>query len=83
MWPGNNGPPRQTTRQQRAAIAVGHPIVNIAWHLLTDHTDYHELGHDHFERRRTPYPYPDRERRHLTTRLEALGHTVTLQRSAA
>ena len=67
--------------QQRAAVAVGHTILTIAWHLLTDNTDYQELGHDRFERRRTPNP--DRERQHLTTRLEALGYTVTLEPIAA
>ena len=67
--------------QQRAAVTVGYTILNIAWHLLTDNTDYNELGHDHFERRRTPNP--DRERQHLTTRLEALGYTVTLEPIAA
>lgn len=67
--------------QQRAAVAVGHSILTIAWHLLTDNTDYQELGHDHFDRRRTPNP--DREHQHLTTRLEALGYTVTLQPTAA
>ena len=72
---------RKIRRGQRAAVAVGHTILNIAWPILTDNTDYQELGHDHFERRRTPNP--DRERQHLTTRLEALGYTVTLQRSAA
>lgn len=59
---------------KKAAIAVAHTIVVIAWHLLTDDTTYDDLGHDYYTRRIDP----DRETRRLVARLEALGHTVAL-----
>jgi hypothetical protein len=38
---------------RKAAIAVGHSILVIAWHLLTDSCDYQDLGGDYFIRRDT------------------------------
>jgi transposase len=40
-----------TDRQKKAAVAVGHSILCICWHLLTDNADYDELGGDYFARR--------------------------------
>jgi len=60
--------------KKRAAFAVGHTILVIVYHLLTRGTCYEELGGRYFDER-------DRlavERR-LVRRLEALGHTVTLE----
>jgi transposase len=62
--------------KKRAALAVGHTILIIAYHLLTDGTAYHDLGSDYFDRR-------DQQalERRLVRRLEALGNTVTIERS--
>jgi transposase len=71
---------RLTARRgkKRAAVAVGHTILTIAYHLLTRGTVYEDLGVTYFDER-------DRARveRRLVGRLEALGYTVQLQRPAA
>lgn len=64
---------------QRAAVAVAHSILVIAWHLLSNGEPYQDLGGDYFDRRRNSTA---RQRR-LVAQLEALGHTVTLQPAAA
>ena len=58
---------------------VAHAILIIVWHVLATGTPYHELGADYFTRRLDP----DRETRRLIARLEALGHRVTLEDTAA
>ena len=60
--------------KKRAAIAVAHSILTIAYHLLTTRQPYRDLGVTYFDHR-------DRERveRRLVRRLEALGYTVSLQ----
>jgi transposase len=66
--------------QERAAVAVGHSILVIAWHVLfKPGTTYSELGADYVERRSNP----DRERRYLLSRLKALGVDVGLREPAA
>jgi transposase len=59
--------------KKRAALAVGHTILVIVYHLLTRGTCYEELGGRYFDER-------DRQavERRLVRRLEALGHKVTL-----
>ena len=64
---------------QRAAVAVGHSILIIAWHLLTTGEPYNDLGGDYFDRRRNT---TTRQRR-LVAQLEAMGHHVTLEPAAA
>jgi transposase len=63
--------------RSRAAVAVGHTILIIAYHLLSNGTDYHDLGHRYFDER-------DRRtvERRLVHRLESLGYTVSLQPAA-
>jgi transposase len=58
---------------KRAALAVAHSILVIAYHLLKERTTYRERGPDSFDRR-------DRHATELALvrRLEALGNTVTL-----
>ncbi len=63
---------------QRAAVAVGHSILVIAWHLLTTGEPYNDLGGDYFDRRRNSTA---RQRR-LVAQLEAMGHRVTLEPAA-
>jgi transposase len=60
--------------KKKAAIAVGHSILVICWHLLTNDCDYNDLGGDYFTRRHNP----DRRRDHHIQQLQALGYRVTL-----
>ena len=65
--------------QTRAVFAVGHSILVIAWHLLANHCDYHDLGAEHFNR----HTDPEARKHYLIRQLEALGHTVTIEPTAA
>ena len=62
---------------KRAAVAVGHSLLVIIYHLLRDGTVYEDLGPSYFDQR-------DRAalERRLVARLEALGHKVTLEPAA-
>jgi transposase len=64
--------------KQRAAIAVGHSILVICWHLLTHDADYDDLGGDYFTRRANP----DRHRDRLIQQLHNLGYRVTIDKVA-
>jgi transposase len=64
--------------KKRAAVAVGHSILVIAWQLLTDQCDYQDLGGDYFAQRDS-----DRQRQRLVSQLQALGFRVTLDPIAA
>jgi transposase len=60
--------------KKRALLAVGHSILVIIYHLLKNHLEYKDLGRDYFDRLE-----PERLRRYLVKRLEALGHQVILK----
>ena len=64
--------------KKKAAVAVGHTILTIAYHLLADAAEYADLG---------PHYFDERDQEHVTRRLvhrlEALGYSVQLQSSAA
>jgi transposase len=66
--------------KKRAAVAVGHSILVIAYHLLELERSccYEELGGDYFDKR-------DRQgvERRLVRRLEGLGYKVSLDPVAA
>ena len=64
--------------KKKAAMAVGHSILIIAWHLLSDDCNYADLGGDYFVRRDA-----DRTRQRAVAQLQALGYQVTLQPLAA
>jgi transposase len=64
--------------KRKAAVAVGHSILVIAWHLLTNNCDYDDLGGDWFARRTDT----DKQRDHLIRRLQDLGYGVTLTKVA-
>lgn len=64
--------------KKKAAVAVAHTILVIAYHLLAEEVDYQELGGDYFAKRFNP----EQRTRHLVRQLEALGHTVTLEPAA-
>lgn len=63
--------------KKKAAMAVGHSILVICWHLLTNDCDYDDLGGDYFTRRN-----PDRQRDRLITQLQGLGYRVTVDKAA-
>lgn len=65
--------------KKKAAVAVGHSILVISWHLLTDHCDYTDLGGDHFARR----AHTSKRHDHLVRQLQDLGYQVTLKKNAA
>ena len=62
---------------KRAAVAVGHTILLIAYHLLSEGEVYRDLGDRYFDER-------DRQavERRLVARLEGLGYTVSLNPAA-
>jgi transposase len=59
-------------------VAVGHSILVIAWHLLTDQSDYNDLGGDYFTRGIDI----DRRKTALVKQLQGLGYAVTLRPAA-
>ena len=74
-WGGYRSP----TAKKKAIVVVAHALIVIIWHILVTGKPYHELGADYFTTRLDP----ERETRRLIAKLEALGHTVTLQPAAA
>ncbi len=65
--------------RKRAAIAVGHSLLVVIYHLLKHPSmRYVDLGGNYFDTLN-----PERLRRHLVKRLEALGYEVTLTERAA
>ena len=66
---------RSQLAKKKAIIVVAHALLVIIWHVLATGQPYDELGEDYFTRRADP----ERETRRLIAKLEALGHTVTLE----
>jgi transposase len=64
--------------KQRAAIAVAHSILVIAYHMLKDGTPYYELGGDYFDKRNE-----QQVQQRLVKRLEQLGYKVSLEPAKA
>lgn len=60
--------------RNRAALAVGHSILTIAYHMMDRDTRFQELGADFFDRRN-----PARVKDRLVRRLEHLGYKVNLE----
>jgi transposase len=67
---------RLTTRlgKRRALVAVGHSILVIAWHVLSNRASYQELGSDYFDRCDA-----QAYRLKLIRKLEALGLKVVVE----
>ncbi len=63
---------------KKALGAVKHSIICACWHMLATGELYRELGGEYFQRRD-----PERVTKRLVQRLEALGHSVTLEAVAA
>ena len=70
-------PARRTRGTKRAAVAVGHTILVIAYRLLSEGDVYRDLGDRYFDER-------DRHavERRLVARLEGLGYKVSLDPAA-
>jgi transposase len=64
--------------KKRATTAVGHSILVIAWHLLTNNCNYDDLGGDYFARRGDTARHQDR----LVQQRQDLGYQVTLRKVA-
>jgi transposase len=60
---------------KKAAVAVGHSILVICYHVLERGVPYEELGEDYFDRHRSGEAYTKR----LVRKLERLGHKVALE----
>lgn len=65
---------RRRRGANRATGAIRHDILVAYWHMLTNGTDFHDLGADWLERRSSA----EHRTRRLVRQLEELGHTVTL-----
>ena len=63
--------------KKKAAAAVGHSILVIAWHLLNYECEYEDLGGDYFVQRDT-----NRTRQRAVSQLQALGYRVVLEPAA-
>lgn len=63
--------------KKKAAVAVAHSILVIAYHLLQNGRSYKDLGPDFFDRRNQ-----DVLERRLVKRLEQLGNKVTIEKVA-
>lgn len=62
----------------KAAVAVGHSVLVIAYHILKTKQPYQDLGADYFDKLDT-----ERIQRHHVNRLKALGYEVQLKPKAA
>jgi transposase len=62
---------------KKAAVALGHTLLVIIYHVLTEEKDYDELGGNYFDER-------DRQavEKRLVRRLEHLGYQVSLTPTA-
>ena len=69
---------RRRMGHRKAIVAVGHSILVICWHLLTNNCDYDDLGGDWFTRRTDN----DKRRDHLIRQLHDLGYGVALTKVA-
>jgi transposase len=69
---------RSPAAKKKAIIAVAHKLAVIIWHVMATGRPYHDLGADYFTTRLDP----EIETRRLVAKLQALGHTVTLERAA-
>jgi len=69
---------QRRTGKRKANTAVGHSILVICWHLLTNNCDYQDLGGDWYVRRTDT----DKRRNQLIRQLQDLGYGVTLTKVA-
>ncbi len=70
---------RNPAAKKKAIVAIAHTLMVIIWNVLASDSPYTDLGADFYDRRNDP----ERETRRLIAKLEALGHTVTIEPTAA
>ena len=63
---------------KRAAMAVGHSMLVVAYCILREGTTYQDLGANYFDERKEEHVV-----RHMQRRLERLGYAVTITKQAA
>jgi transposase len=63
--------------KKKAAVAVAHSLIVIAYYVLVRDRSYQELGGDYFDRQ-----HVEQQRAYLLRRLEALGCRVTVEQNA-
>jgi transposase len=63
---------------RKAIVAVAHSILIAAWHILKKNVPYNDLGPEHLRRTN-----PEKIKRHLVRKLEALGYRVSLEEGTA
>jgi hypothetical protein len=69
------GPKRDGQRRKKAAVAVAHKLLVIAYAIMATPAEvYRELGADHFAR----HDNPERRKARLIAQLASLGYDVTL-----
>ena len=66
--------------KKKAAMAVGHSILVIAWNLMSSDKDFTDLGGDYFTR---SVDNTERRRDHLVRELQGMGYRVTVDKPAA
>ena len=71
FWQSANA--RERNGRKHAAFVVGHHILRIAYHLLSENTTYRELSPTYFEQRRV-----EQLKRRSLDQLQRLGFQVTL-----
>ena len=64
--------------RSKAAMAVAHRMLTIAWHIIQEGTVYQELGGSHHDRL-----HPEKSARRLMRRLEQIGFEVSVKPKAA
>lgn len=65
--------------KQRALVAVGHSILQAAWHIMANQVPYADLGPDHYAHTGNT----ERRAQRLANELRALGYRITLEPEAA
>jgi transposase len=63
--------------KKRAAVAIGHTILIMAYHIIKEQRSYKELGADYFDRLNEHHLV-----KRLTARIEALGYEVDIKKPA-
>lgn len=61
--------------KKRAALAVGHSILIMAYHIVKERSTYNELGADYFERLNE-----QRLVKRLASRIRTLGYEIELKK---
>ena len=62
----------------RAAVAVGHSILIIAYHILKKHQPYYDLGANYFDERKSQSVL-----KNAVKRIESLGYSVIVEEKTA